>query len=409
MKKLNINKKYLEICIYTLCVVLLSIILGKIVWNIAGIGQSINNILNFLKSLLAPFIFGFFIAYFMNSTVRYLESVVFRRIAFFHTRAKTKRLLAITLTYVIYFGCLTWVISFLIPQVFDNTASLINKLPRDLQYYLDVFYKYLGGDSTLARFLTALNITLPSSYDLSELMNRILQPIITGLSSLTNVMNTLLAGTMNAANTALNFILGLFIAFYMLSDKEYYQELSKRSLGLLFKKRVSEKIIRAAALSNLTIEKFIIGKAIDSLIISLMFFFITLIMKPPYALLITLIVGITNMIPYFGPIVGAVIATLIVLPAKPDMAPWVLLVIFVLQQFDGAYLGPKILGDSIGLPPMLVIFAILIGRAVGGPLGMFFGVPILAIIRNLTSETLNNQYRKRMAANGHEVTGQEDT
>jgi predicted PurR-regulated permease PerM len=144
------------------------------------------------------------------------------------------------------------------------------------------------------------------------------------------------------------------------------------------------------------VEKFIVGKAIDSFIIGALFFLVCLILRPPYVLLLTLIVAITNMIPYFGPLVGIVLSTLIILLASPSQAIWMLVITFTLQQFDGMYLGPKILGDSTGLPPMLVILAILVGGAVAGVPGMFFGVPITALARNLISEHVNQKYAFQM-------------
>ncbi|MDR1001536.1 MAG: AI-2E family transporter [Clostridiales bacterium] len=394
MKNIVFNKKYLEISIYALCVILLSILLGKLLWNIDGVGLGINKVLEFLGGLLSPFIYGFFIAYFINPTMRFLERVVFSRVDFFGKRPKVGRIAAVLITYLLYLGCLIWIISYLIPQIFDNISSLLAKLPREQKFYQDIFLRYFGGDSEISQFLTALNITLPTSYNLMELVNRVTEPILSGLNSLSNIVNAILTGTFNVANTILNLLLGLFISFYMLCDKEYYQGLMKRILAITFSKRVYDKIIAGCASSNRTIEKFIIGKAIDSLIIGIMLFVVLLIMKPPYPMLITVIVGVTNMIPYFGPIVGAVISTLIILPVSPELALWLLLVIFVLQQFDGAYLGPKILGDSMGLPPMLIILAILIGGAAAGPLGMFFGVPLMAIIRNLIAAPLRERYKR---------------
>jgi len=208
-------------------------------------------------------------------------------------------------------------------------------------------------------------------------------------------MNKLITGPMIFANSILHFILGMFIAFYMLCDKERYFEGIRKFLTVILKKHTAERFIRAASNSNRIIERFIIGKAINSLIIAFMFFIITLIIKPPYALLLTLIMGITNMIPFFGPIVGGAICTLIVLPTNPSMALMVLLMIFILQQFDGMYLGPKILGDSTGLPPVLVILAIIVGGAFAGVLGMFFGVPVFAIIRNIATEFFMQKYNQK--------------
>ncbi|MDR1558217.1 MAG: AI-2E family transporter [Clostridiales bacterium] len=400
MKHVDINKKYLEISLYTLAVILLSVIFGKIIWNIAGFGHSINNFLRLLRGILAPFIFGFFIAYFMNSTMRYLERVIFRRINWFHKRTKLMRMLAVTLTYLIFIGCLFWICSFLIPEVAENIQNLWRKLPTDLQYYQNIFYEYLGPESGIAVFLTSFNISLPASYNLTELMDQVLEWVNNSLGSVSDIINALLTGTMNFANTILNFILGMVIAFYMLCDKEHYAGAATKLIVIMFKKRFSDRFIRAASESNRLIEKFIIGKAIDSLIISIMFFAVTLIIKPPYALLLTLIVGITNMIPYFGPLVGTAVSTLIVLPTNPSLAPLVLFVLFVIQQFDGMYLGPKILGDSTGLPPMLVIFAIIVGGALAGVPGMFFGVPIFAIIRNLVSPAIDQKYNQKQFGGG---------
>ena len=395
MKRFDFNKKYMEISIYTLAVILASIVLGKIVWNIGGLGQSITDFISFVLGILSPFTYGLFIAYFLNSTVRYLEQTLFRRISWFHTRIKLRRLLSVTATYLIYIGCLFWIGSYLFPEVVSNIVTLSDKMPTDMQYYQNIFYKYLGPESSISVFLESLNINLPASYDLTTLLNQIYLWINTSLGSFSDIVNRLLTGTMSFANGILNFVLGMVIAFYMLCDKENYAEIARKILIIIFKKNSVDRFIRAASSTNRMVEKFIIGKAIDSLVIGVMFFVVTMIIKPPYALLLTLIVSITNMIPIFGPIVGGIVSTLIVLPTNPSQAPLVLLIIFVLQQFDGMYLGPKILGESTGLPPILVIFAIIVGGAVAGVPGMFFGVPVLAIIRNIISSFIEQKYKQK--------------
>ena len=388
MKRFDFNKKYMEISIYILAVVILSIIFGKIIWNIADFSQSISNFVRFAQGIMAPFIYGFFIAYFLNSTMRYLENVIFKRIAWFDARLRQRRVLAVTATYLIYMGCLVWISSFLVQNIVDNISTLYYKLPTDLQFYQNIFQRYLGPDSGTANALQTFNINLPASYNLSGLTNQFIQWFI---GSSADIVNKVITGPM----IILHFILGLFIAFYMLCDKERYAEGLRKLLSLLLKKRTAERLIDTAVSSNRIIERFIIGKAINSMIIALMFFFITLILRPPFALLLTLIMGLTNMIPFFGPIVGAVICTLIVLPSSPSMAMFVLLTIFILQQFDSMYLGPKILGDSTGLPPVLVILAIIIGGAVAGVPGMFFGVPVFAIIRDIVSSFFAKKYNQK--------------
>ena len=392
MKNFDINKRYMEISIYSLAVILLSFIFGRIIWNITGFGVSINNSLKFLGKVLAPFIYGFFIAYFMNSTMRYLEQTVLRHINWFHSRTRIRRISAVTATYLIYIGCLFWFFSFLVPEILDNIKSFWYKLPADMQYYQNFFFENLGPESNLAALLATFNL----SFDINlEILNRILHWLNASAGSVTDIINTLLTGTMSFASTIFNFILGLVIAFYMLCDKEHYAEATRKILVIIMKKNTCDRFISTAADSNRMIENFIIGKAIDSIIVGMIFFAITLIIRPPYALLLTLIVGITNMIPYFGPIAGAIVSALIVLPTNPSMAPLVMLIIFILQQFDNIYLGPKILGESTGLSPILVIFAIVVGGAVAGMPGMFFGVPFLAIIRNIVTSFIEQKYNQK--------------
>jgi predicted PurR-regulated permease PerM len=397
MKNFNFNRKYMEIGAYTLSVILLALILGKIVWNIVGLGQLLHAFIKFSEGVLAPFIYGFFIAYFMNTTVRSLEKSLFKKIPFFAKKFKATRLMAVALTYVLYIGCVIWIISYLVPEVLLNLSNLLSKLPTDISYYQKQYLRYLGSDSALAQLFEALNIPLIEATDISTFISRTVQPITEGLASVSNLFTTIVTGTLTFAQSLLNIVLGLVIAFYMLCDKEKYQDTTKKLLRVIFKrKKTSDWIMRLASKSNLMVERFLVGKAIDSIIIGLMFFLVCMVLRPPYTLLLTLIVAITNMIPYFGPLVGCILSTLIVLLVSPSQTIWVFLTTFLLQQFDGMYLGPKILGDSTGLPPILVVLAILVGGAVAGVPGMFFGVPIMAILRNLFSDYLNQQYAFQM-------------
>lgn len=140
---------------------------------------------------------------------------------------------------------------------------------------------------------------------------------------------------------------------------------------------------------------FIIGKALDSTIIGCLCFVLMSILQLPYAVLISVIVGITNMIPYFGPFIGAIPGALILLLISPVKSMIFVVLILVLQQFDGLILGPKILGDSTGLKPLWIIIAITIGGSIGGVLGMFLGVPVVAFLRYLANRILAHRLHRR--------------
>ncbi len=162
-----------------------------------------------------------------------------------------------------------------------------------------------------------------------------------------------------------------------------------------FDEITAQKIIEVSRECNRIFSKYMIGKAIDSLIIGCLCFILMTIARLPYALLISLFVGITNMIPYFGPFIGAVPGVIILLISSPQQALIFAILILILQQLDGAVIGPKILGSSTGLQPMAIIFAIIVGGSFAGVLGMFLGVPVIAVLSYLMTELINFMLKKK--------------
>ena len=181
----------------------------------------------------------------------------------------------------------------------------------------------------------------------------------------------------------------------MLTDKRPLINSCKAVVYAFVPVKYIQLILEISAEANRLFSSFIVGKAIDSTIIGLLCFVFMLILRLPYAVLISVIVGITNMIPYFGPFIGAIPSAIILLFISPLKAVIFVVMVFVLQQFDGLILGPKILGDSTGLKPLWIIFAITIGGSLAGVLGMFLGVPAVAFIRYLIQRLINHQLKKR--------------
>ena len=156
----------------------------------------------------------------------------------------------------------------------------------------------------------------------------------------------------------------------------------------IFSQEEAFSIFRISNLAKDKFNQFIYGKIIDSIIVGIISFIVMSLLQWPYALLISVIVGITNMIPVFGPFFGAIPSFLILFIVSPTTALWFILFIFVLQQVDGNYIGPKILGDSVGVPTLWIIFAIIVGGGFFGVLGMFLGVPVFAVIYVIIKETI---------------------
>lgn len=192
-----------------------------------------------------------------------------------------------------------------------------------------------------------------------------------------------------------NMLLALFISIYMINGKDLFRYQAKRFVYALFEEKKGDVICNTFRECNDIFSAFLISKAVDSLIIGCICCILMNILRLPYSVLISVIVGITNMIPYFGPFIGAVPGVLIYLCTSPKQAVIFVIMILVLQQFDGLVLGPRLLGQSTGLNPMWVIFAITVGGAYFGVLGMFIGVPVVAVAGFLANKFIKYKLQGR--------------
>lgn len=231
------------------------------------------------------------------------------------------------------------------------------------------------------------NSSFVNDPDLAKIINPAFERFVQGLKTID--IQSIFIGIFSTLSKAINFtssfvkaIFGVIVSIYLLKDKESFISNTKKIIYSLFNKNHAESIIAFGSHANIVFNKFILGKALDSLIIGVLCFLGLYLLKIPYASLISLIVGITNMIPYFGPFIGAIPAILITLITSTSLtsAIFVAILILILQQFDGWILGPKILGDSVGVGPFAIIVAILIGGKLFGVLGMFLSVPVVALL-----------------------------
>ena len=192
---------------------------------------------------------------------------------------------------------------------------------------------------------------------------------------------------------AINLLLGVMISIYMIYSKENFRYQGKRIVYAIFSEEKGDAICSTLRECNNIFGAFLISKAIDSLIIGCICCVAMNIIGLPYSVLLSVIVGITNMIPYFGPFIGAVPGVLIYLCTDWELALIFAIMILVLQQFDGLILGPRLLGQSTGLSPIWVIFAITVGGAYFGVLGMFVGVPVVAVVAYLINKLISSRLR----------------
>ncbi|WP_322020517.1 AI-2E family transporter [Clostridium butyricum] len=378
--KIDWNTKYTTIATYTF-IVASAIILFYL--GISQIGMLLDKISGVI-GILQPFIIGFSIAYILNFILRFFERTIFdfefmKKLEF---KRNSKRAIGLLVTYFVSFIVLYLFIKFVLPQLMDSIVGLINDIPM----YISKTTKFIDD------LLLKLNIERQYLDLINENFNRFIDYVIRSVTDLLPILGTLLT---SVASKIWNIVLGIIISIYLLSDKEKFCALSKKITYAVFPKAVAEKSIEITHRSNSTFGKFLVGKILDSVIIGILTFFILTVSKMPYAILISVIVGITNIIPFFGPFIGAIPSFIIILFVSPVKALWFLVIILVIQQIDGNIIGPKILGDSIGVSAFWILFAILVAGKFLGLVGMIIGVPLFAVVYSLLKEIVEGQLKKK--------------
>ena len=376
--KIDWNKKYTTISVYAFLVICASIIFFSV---IDDIGVFTKN-LGVLVSTLQPFIIGFVMAYLFNFILVFYEEKVLIFDSVKNLKKKSKRGISILLTYITVICIITLFMQFVLPQLVDSVVGLVNDVPT-----------YIANATKLLEELTK-NLDLNNEYVgmAMDKWNEIVTYTINIISNLLPIFGNALK---TVASSVWNIILGLIVSIYLLIDKEKFCALSRKITCAIFNEEHAKIAIELAHRSNDTFGKFLSGKIVDSAIIGVLTFIILTIFKMPYTLLISVIIGITNIIPFFGPFFGAIPSFVIIMFVSPVKALWFLLIIFVIQQLDGNVIGPKILGDSIGISAFWILFSLLVAGKVLGLVGMIIGVPLFAIIYSIIKDIIEAKLRKK--------------
>lgn len=372
MKKI-FDAKYLKIALYTILVVVVSILAYRLSSKTDNIMPYITGYIKSIFNIFAPILYGLLIAYLMNPSMSFFERHLFKLFKPTSTKQyKVIRTLSIIIVYICLFGSLVLFIQFLIPQMLGNIQELGSNVPT----YIKEFQTFLNGleDDVRNTFVSLPPDFIGRIFDTLDISNLI------NLNALNAVFDKIIASTMSITGVLLDGVIAFIVAIYALGQKETFINGSKRLIYSIFKPHTANKIISISSESNYLMIRFFVGKSIDSLIIGILCFIGLYLMGNPYALLLSFIVGIFNMIPYFGPFIGAIPAVIITLFEGLGPAVAVALFILALQQFDGLILGPKIIGDSLGITPFWIISAVTVGGGLAGAAGMFFACPILAVI-----------------------------
>ena len=329
-------------------------------------------------SLTTPFIIGFAIAFLLNKPMILIEEKLFLHLPL---KKNHKRAFAALLAIILGIVAVSCFLALLIPQLIDSILSLISSFPE----YMENFEVFVQD------FIKEHGIRA------EEVGNYFEQIDIFGKMTdfVTVALPQMLKYTYAFGSTLLDIVLGIVSALYMLMDKERLLCYVRKINYALFPEEVSKYFHRMSLLSSKIFNNFIVGKAIDSLIIGILCYVGSLIFQFPYALLLSVFVGVTNMIPVFGPFIGAIPGVVILFIIHPITAVYFALFVFALQQFDGNVLGPMILGDKLGLPSIGILFSVCIGGGLFGIVGMFIGVPCFAVFYVAVKEFVHYRLEKK--------------
>lgn len=387
--KFHFNKKYF----YLGLSVALAIIAGILFYYILFHSSNLSAAFGSFVTISMPIIDGLVLAYLITPVLNAVEGKVVKPVCTKLKVTETKknrkriRMVSVVLTIIV----IIWI-------VYEFFALIIPELIRSIQSIIFQFPTYISNLSGWATSLLENNPDLESVADQifekysARLMDFLNTSILPRVNSL---LITLSSGVIGFFRAMWNFVIGFIISIYILGSKETFAGQAKKTVYAFFDTASANQIISNFRFIHTTFSGFISGKIVDSIIIGIICFICTSFIGTPYGILVSVIVGVTNVIPFFGPWIGGIPSALLILMVNPTQCLYFIILILIIQQFDGNILGPKILGDSTGLSGFWVIFAITIFSGMFGILGMVVGVPIFAVLYAGFKAIVNKQLSKK--------------
>lgn len=389
--KFRFNKKYF----YWGLTAVLSILAGILFYYILFHSESLSNAIHSFITISMPIIDGLILAYLMtpilNAIERRVVKPIYKKLNLTLTikRKKRVRMISILLTICVVIFVVYEFFSMIIPELIRSIQSIIFQFP----VYIDNMTVWVTGLLEDNPDLEKLVMGLFEEY--SEKLMEFLNLSTSILPNLKELFISLSSSVIGFIRAMWNLIIGFIISIYILGSKETFAGQAKKTAYAFFEAPTANQIISNFRFIHTTFSGFVSGKIVDSIIIGIICFVCTNIIGTPYATLVSVIVGVTNLIPFFGPWIGGIPSALLILMVNPLQCLYFIILILVIQQFDGNILGPKILGDSTGLSGFWVIFSITIFGGVFGILGMVVGVPIFAVLYAGFKSFVNKKLAKK--------------
>ena len=382
MKRIRENKYY-NLGMLLLVVASISILLLAVVLNLDKVGKLLSTVWN----AFSPIVIGGVLAYLLNPLMNFMD----RRLYPFLCKRKMKEEKARKLSRVasLLFALLVFAIlvyeffALLLPQLYESIIGIVNNFSNYYAVAEKWVMSFLEGDAVLQTWA-------------NDMMDRLFVFLENWLESglvpsLEKILSGLTSSVVSVVGGALDLIIGLCAAVYMLWSRDLFLAQSKKLVAALCKAPVADHILTLGRRIHKVFSGFIIGKLVDSLIIGVMCYIGMLILRLPYPALVATVVGVTNIIPFFGPFIGAIPSAFLILLVNPLQALYFVIFVLVLQQVDGNIIGPRILGDTIGISGFWVLVSITVAGSLFGFAGMVLGVPVFAVLYMLISDFVKSR------------------
>ena len=369
------DKKYLYWGVTAFCVVAAAILFYMALNYLPLLRKALSSLVH----ILSPFIWGLAISYLLSPFMRFAEKKLFLPLSgklYKNSKrsdgSRFARSMSVLLSELFLLAILTALVCLIIPQLYSSLQNMVANSPMYIE--------------TASRWITQLLEDFPEiEHYVSQTLGQVNTSLMdwiqnTVLPKLGSLISNVTSGVYYAIMGIYNLVIGIIVSVYVLSNLEQFGASAKRILYSAFSVEMAKKILEGLEFTDRTFMGFINGKLLDSAIIGLICYIVCSILRMPYALLVSVIVGVTNVIPFFGPFIGAVPSSIIILLVNPVKCLIFIAFIILLQQLDGNIIGPKILGSSVGINGFWVMFSIILGAGLFGFWGMLLGVPVFVII-----------------------------
>lgn len=340
---------------------------------------------NYVLNILSPFIVGVLLAFVLNVLIKFIETKIFGKIKKGKVWKKIKRPISITVSLILVGLIIYFVMNLLVPQLRNSVSLFTDTLPEYKEDIINILEKFDVEETTVAKVGEYL-----------DNFTKVITDYIKGNSK--DVLSITTEVATSIISIVSKGIISIVFAIYIIAQKETLKRQVDKLMNAYLKPKFSNKISDIAVMSNKTFSNFVTGQCLEAIIFGLLCFFGMLILRLPYASTISVVLGFTALIPVFGAIIGTILGAFLILMVSPVKAIIFVVFVIVLQQLEGNLIYPKIVGKSIGLPGMWVLFSVTIGASIAGIWGMLIATPLFSVLYSIFSKTVNDRINKNKVA-----------